>query len=132
MSEREMIINDYMHAHRGKSWEKDRLDFIESFLDNDKDYEPTDQAIQNAFCDFILRPNQWSGWSFSRAELVARGKSSILAGLIKNLSISLRYGFSSTLGGNASIVEISADVAGKRMTSGGVAFSLEDFVQKKV
>lgn len=128
----QQLVRDYCHAHvdHPDDFMKSAQEMID-FLKNPGDYRPTVFAAQSAYCDFVVRPSGKFKWP---REI---DPSEIDEKRMKNLRVEVGFGYSSTLGGNAAIKYTFADVLNEEdntwetMSSGGVAFSLSDWVEKK-
>ncbi len=140
------ILRAYMSPHEAMPG-RDRLEtydqhaqFMIDFLLYPEEFEPTRFAIQSAYCAFVLngRLNGEHIWP-SEVEF-----SSINRNWIRNIGSEVVYRYSSTLSMFTAVHILSAEVLKdpfntylgsrkewERREDGGVAFSLEAFVQRK-
>lgn len=126
------IMSDYLFAYRN-----DPELFLEAgremvdFLLHPEDYEPTQFAQQKAWATFIVNAN--GGYIYPREVDV----KAINPDKMRNVKITVEWSYSSTLGRNAAVIytgaEVKDDESGewRQRQSGGVLFSLSDFVQHK-
>jgi len=126
------LVKDYARAHVDNPETYRRIsEEMVDFIRNPQDYEATDFAWQLAWCDFVLRPSGDHRWP-REVDVEDIDKSKL-----RNVRIEVSYSYSSTLGGNAAVKRIIADVHNpdtgdwQERNSGGVAFSLSDWVKKR-
>ena len=132
--EQQKLLKDYMQSAEGKEYYGERAKFMMDFLKHPENFEPTDLAKQSAFVDFVLR--KYDG------KPITTWPNSIKIddidwSRLRNVEVSVVYRYSSTLNKKSVVHILSAearkdkDSKWERMESGGVAFSLEDWVQSK-
>jgi len=126
------LVKDYAKAHvDNPETYRRRSEEMVDFIRNPQDYEPTDFAWQLAWCDFVLRPAGDHKWPREvDIEEIDKGK-------LRNVRIEVSYSYSSTLGGNAAVKQLIAEVQDpdtgdwRERNSGAVAFSLSNWVKKR-
>jgi hypothetical protein len=130
--DQKQLLRDYMEAHEGQEYYGKRAQFMIDFLRNPGEFEPTDFAKCSAFCDFVLRRfDQKYVW---RNQVKLEG---IDWERLQNVGVDVVFRYSSTLGKESAVKVLRAEARKdqesewEKMQSGGVAFLLEDWVQKK-
>ncbi|MBN1617735.1 hypothetical protein JW887_00125 [Candidatus Dojkabacteria bacterium] len=133
------IVKDYMSPHEGKDYYSPHASFILDYLRHPEQYRPTEFAYRSAYCDFVVRrfdEGKLPGRDYTVLFPTEISYDEIDFDRLQNVQVSLEYGYSSTLGKNSAVKELTAqarkdtDSAWEDMRSGGVAFSLEDWVEK--
>jgi hypothetical protein len=126
------LVKDYAKAHVGNpETYRRRSEEMVDFIRNPQDYEATDFAWQLAWCDFVLRPAGDHRWP-REVDVKDIDKDKL-----RNVRVEVSYSYSSTLGGNAAVKQLIAEVQNpdtgewRERNSGGVAFSLSDWVKKR-
>lgn len=137
------LLRDYLHAHEGQEYYAKIASFMLEYLRNPDAFEPTLMAQCSAYCEFVLRRNEYKGQSLMTISprhvhhWVTNGQMKIDWNRLKDVEVWADYHYSSTLGQRAACINIAADARNTiqdewvRMQNGGVAFSLEDWVQKR-
>ncbi len=130
--EHKTLLRDYMSPHEETGYYAQWAQLMIDFLRNPNSFKPSDQANCSSYCEFVLR--HFDGKMVWPIQV---NPSDIDWERLRNVSVHVVYEHSSTAGRRCPVIVNEAD-ARKDQSSpwehfrdGGIAFSLDDWVQKK-
>lgn len=130
--EQKTLLRDYMSPHEGVRYYAQRAQLMIDFLRNPDSFKPSDQANCSSYCDFVLR--HFDGKMIWPIQVKP---SDIDWERLQNVSVHVVFEYSSTADRRCPVVVNEADARKdstspwEHFSSGGIAFSLDDWVQKK-
>jgi hypothetical protein len=133
------IIEDSTKKQTGDSYLKKETQLMINFMKNPEKFKPTDHAMKRAYVNLVVRRYD-KGYLPDGRYIIFPTQiktETIDWDRLKNVEVKLEYGYSSTLGKKGAIICVYADTRKdtasewERGRSGGVAFTLEDWIEKK-
>ncbi len=134
-----LALVDYMYSRTGCNHYGRMAKTMIDFLKHPDDFVPNDFTMRSAYVDFVIRRFDDQKIPDGRRILFPNDITTdeIDLNRLKDVAVEVGYRYSSTLRREAAVVIISGYVRKdlssefERRWSGGVTFSLDDFVQRK-
>ena len=131
--DQKILLHEYMSPHEGATYYAEHAQMMIDFLRHPEAFQANDSAKSIAFCDFVLRhfDDKHNAWP------IQVKPSDIDWQRLRNVVVRVVYEYSSTAGRQCPVVIVEADARKsskdnwEHFSNGGIAFALEDFVQKK-
>ena len=136
--DQQTILRDYMSPVEGSPYYGDVAQLMIDFMKNPEGFRPSDHAMRSAYVDFVVRRFD-DGYMPDGREVrfpTQIRTEEIDKNRLKDVRVNVEYGYSSTLGRYAAIVALYADAQKdeksewEKVRSGGVAFSLDKWVER--